>query len=73
MFNLSSVTEAEVDKIILNFNDSAAGWDELKLSIIKTVKDSIIIPLASIGNLFDTPSNSKLHISAIKTEFAIYF
>ena len=55
LFYLSSVAEAEVDKIILNFRDSAAGWDELKPSNIKTVKDSIKIPLAHIGNLsFDT-------------------
>ena len=48
---LSPVAEAEVDKIISNFRDSAAGWDELKPSIIKTVKDSIKIPLAHIDNL----------------------
>ena len=55
LFYLSPVTEAEVDKIISNFRDSAAGWDELKPSIIRTVKDSIKIPLAHIGNLsFDT-------------------
>ena len=55
LFHLSPVAEAEVDKIISNFRDSAAGCDELKPSIIKTVKDSIKIPLAHIGNLsFDT-------------------
>ena len=55
LFYLSPVTEAEVDKIISNFRDSAAGWDELKPSIIKTVKHSIKIPLTHIGNLsFDT-------------------
>ena len=55
MFYLSPVAEAEVDKIISNFKDSAAGWNELKPPIIKTVKDSIKIPLAHIGNLpFDT-------------------
>ena len=47
--------KAEVDKTISNFKDSAAGWDELKASIIKTAKGSIKIPLAHIGNLsFDT-------------------
>ena len=51
LFYLSPVAEAEVDKIISNFRDSAAGWEELKPSIIKTVKDSINIPLAHIGNL----------------------
>ena len=55
LFYLSPVAEAEVGKIISNFRDSAAGWDELKASIIKTVKDNIKIPLAHIGNLsFDT-------------------
>ena len=55
MFYLSPVAETEVDKIISNFKDSAAGWDRLKPSIIKTVKDNIKIPLAHIGNLsFDT-------------------
>ena len=55
MFYLSPVAEAELDKAISNFKDSAAGWDELKPSIIKTVKYSIKIPLAQIGNLsFDT-------------------
>ena len=52
MFYLTPVAEAEVDKIISNFRDSAAGWDELKPTFIKT---SIKIPLAHIGNLsFDT-------------------
>ena len=55
LFYMSPVAEAEVDKIISNFRDSAAGWDEFKPSIIKTVKGSIKIPLAHIGNLsFDT-------------------
>ena len=55
LFYLSPVAEAEVDKIISNFRDSAAGWDELKPSIIKTVKDSIKTPLAHICNLsFDS-------------------
>ena len=51
MFYLTPVAEAEVDKIISDFRDSAAGWDELKPSIIKTVKTSIKVPLAHIGNL----------------------
>ena len=55
MFYLSPVAEAEVDEIISNFRDSAAGLDGLKPSIIKTVKDSLEIPLAHISNLsFDT-------------------
>ena len=55
LFYLSPAAEAEVGKIISNFRDSAAGRDELKASIIKTVKDSTKIPLAHIGNLsYDT-------------------
>ena len=34
LFYLSPVAEAEVDKNISNFRDSAAGWDELTLRII---------------------------------------
>ena len=44
LFYLSPVAEAEVDKIISNFRDSAAGWDELKHSIIKTVKTALKLP-----------------------------
>ena len=51
IFYLSPVAEAEVDKIITNLPYSAAGWDEFKPSIIKTVKDSFKIPLAYIENL----------------------
>ena len=55
LFYLSPVAEAEVGIIISNFRDSAAGWDELKPSIIKTVKDRIKTLLAHIDNLsFDT-------------------
>ena len=35
IFYLTPVAEAEVDKIISNFRDSAAGWDELKPLIYK--------------------------------------
>ena len=55
LFAPPPVAETEVDKILSNFRDSVAGCGELKLSIIKTVKDYIKIPLAHIGNLsFDT-------------------
>ena len=37
IFYLTPVAEAEVDQIISYFRDSAAGWDELKPTIIKTV------------------------------------
>ena len=46
MFYLTPVAEAEVDKIISNFRNSAAGWDELKPSIIKTVKTILLHILA---------------------------
>ena len=43
-------TENEICKIIGSFKDSAAGWDDLKSSMIKHVKDSITIPLVHICN-----------------------
>ena len=51
MFYLTTVAEAEVDKIIANFRDNAVGWDVLKPTIIKTVKSSINVPSAQIGNI----------------------
>ena len=43
-------TENEICKIIGSFKDSAAGWDDLKSSMIKHVKDSITIPLVHMCN-----------------------
>ena len=51
VFNQTEVNEDEVLKIISNFKDSAAGWDELKPSIVKHVKHYIKYPLAHISNL----------------------
>ena len=39
------VTENEICKIIGSFKDSAAGWDDLKSSMIKHIKEFIIVPL----------------------------
>ena len=44
------VTENEIRKIIGSFKDSAAGWDDLKSSMIKHIKESIIVPLVHICN-----------------------
>ena len=44
------VTENEICKIIGSFKDSAAGWDDLKSSMIKHIKESIIVPLVHICN-----------------------
>ena len=48
---LDPVTEDEVDKIISNFRESAAGWDELKPTVVKSVRHSIASPLSHICNL----------------------
>ena len=58
------VTENEICKIIGSFKDSAAGWDDLKSSMIKHIKESIIVPLVHICNRsFETgifPSELKI-------------
>ena len=50
-FKMSPVTENEVAKIIENFKDSAAGWDDLRPNVMKSIKDCIKIPLTHISNL----------------------
>ena len=52
MFYLYPIAEAEIDKIISNFKDSAEGWDELMLSIIKNLKNSIKMPSTYWQSLF---------------------
>ena len=63
-FDLEPVTENELLKIISNFSDSSAGWDDLKPSMIKKIKHPIAIPLTHICNLsFNTgvfPSEFKV-------------
>ena len=44
------VTENEICKIIGSLKDSAAGWDDLKSSMIKHIKESITVPLVHICN-----------------------
>ena len=48
---LDPVTENEIDKIILNFRESSAGWDELKPTVIKSIRHCISLPLRYICNL----------------------
>ena len=50
-FKMSPVTENEVAKIIENFKDSAAGWDDLRPNVMKSIKYCIKIPLTHISNL----------------------
>ena len=51
-FYIRPVTEIEiVDIIISDFKDSAAGWDELKPSVIRGIKEFIKMPLRHICNL----------------------
>ena len=49
-FFVSAVTEDEIGKIICNFKDSAAGWDDLRPRIIKLIQSCIKRPLAHICN-----------------------
>ena len=50
LFILDPVSENEVLKILSNFEDSTAGWDELKPLIMKNIKESIKTPLTHICN-----------------------
>ena len=51
VFGVTEVAEFEIVNIIDNFNDSAAGWDEFKPKVIKSIKNSVKIPLTHISNL----------------------
>ena len=51
VFGVTEVAESEIVNIIDNFNDSAAGWDEFKPKVIKSIKNSVKIPLTHISNL----------------------
>ena len=51
VFGVTEISESEIVNIIDNFNDSAAGWDEFKPKVIKSIKNSVKIPLAHISNL----------------------
>ena len=50
LFILDPVSENEVLKIVSNFKDSSAGWDELKPLMMKNIKESIKTPLTHICN-----------------------
>ena len=50
LFILDPVSENEVLRILSNFKDSSAGWDELKPLIMKNIKESIKTPLTHICN-----------------------
>ena len=49
-FFVSAVTEDELGKMICNFKDSAAGWDDLRPRIIKLIQSCIKRPLVHICN-----------------------
>ena len=40
-FFVSAVTEDEIGKIICNFKDSVAGWDDLRPRMIKLIQSCI--------------------------------
>ena len=50
-FYIRPVTEIEIVNVISDFKDSAAGWDELKPSVIRGIKEFIKMPLRHICNL----------------------
>ena len=41
IFQSSSVTEREVEDILMHLQDSSSGWDDLKTIAMKTIKRSI--------------------------------
>ena len=41
IFNINPVTEDEITKIMGQFKDSAAGWDTLKPSVMKNIKEYV--------------------------------
>ena len=47
----NTLVEGEVDKLISNFREGAAGWDELKPTVFKSVRNCISSPLSHICNL----------------------
>ena len=47
---LYEVTENDINTIIGNFNNSSPGWDELKPSLIKMIKNYVKTPLTHICN-----------------------
>ena len=51
IFNINPVTGDEITKIMGQFKDSAAGWDTLKPSVMKNIKEYVKYPLAHICNL----------------------
>ena len=51
IFNINPVTEDEIIQIMEQFKDGTAGWDSLKPSIIKTIKEYVKLPLAHICNI----------------------
>ena len=72
---LDPVTENEIDKIILNFRESSAGWDELKPTVVKFIRHWIPSPLRHICNLsFRTGIfPDELKIANVVPIFKLYF
>ena len=50
-FYFDPVTENEICKIIGTYKDSAARWDDMKVNVIKHIKEIVCIPLKYICNL----------------------
>ena len=48
---LSNVTDNEINRLIRNLKDSAAGWDDIESKIIKMGHDTLTKPLTHLCNL----------------------
>ena len=52
IFNINPVTGDEITKIMGPFKDGATGWDTLKPSVMKNIKEYVKYPLAHICYIF---------------------
>ena len=50
-FYFDPVTENERSKIIGCFKENAVGWDDMKVNVIKHIKNIVCIPLKHSSNL----------------------
>ena len=48
---LKPVSENEVDDIIKLLKNSSAGWDQISPRVVKTIRNSIIVPFTHVLNL----------------------
>ena len=51
LFIISPISQIEIGNILSNLKDSSSGWDELRPTIMKSIKANVAIPLQHICNL----------------------